>query len=213
MSREPRIFLLSPANLGGERAALLTSPRAAFPLAVRLQSRTGVPLGEVMSFLSGLYFRGKLAYGLTFASPPSPRCPGVLVITPDRGLLPPETPVTLPDLLAAGRVDIHLENASYRKPLEATARTLRRRLGRACEVVLLGSIASDKYTGVLGEVFGSRLRFPIDFVGRGDMSRGGLLLRCVSAQRELPYAPLDGAVRHGPRPPRLLPLSRQATPP
>lgn len=206
--RSPRVFLLSPANAGGERAAMLTSPAAMFSLAQRLRSRTGAPLGEVMSFLSGLYFRGKLAYGLTFAAPPTPRCPGVLVITPNRGLLPPETPMTLDVLRASARVDIHEKNATYRGPLEATARSLARRVGRHCEIVLLGSIASEKYTAVLGQVFGDRLRFPIDFVGRGDMSRGGLLLRCVTAQRELPYVPLAGAVRHGQRPPRLTPLAR-----
>src|SRR5258706_6690181 len=108
--RIARVFLLSPANAGGERAGMLTSPSAMFPLAQRLRSRTGAPLGEVMSFLSGLYFRGKLTYGLTFAAPPKPRCPGVLVITPDRGLLPPETPITLEALRASARVDIHEKN-------------------------------------------------------------------------------------------------------
>ena len=207
-ARTPRVFLLSPANAGGERASMLTSPAAMFPLAQRLRSRAGAPLGDVMAFLSGLYFRGKLAYGLAFAAPPTPRCPGVLVITPDRGLLPPETPVTLEALRASARVDIHERNPTYRVPLETTARALARRLGRHAEVVLLGSIASDKYTAVLGDVFGHRLRFPVDFVGRGDMSRGGLLLRCVSAGLELPYVPINGATRHGQRPPRLAPLPR-----
>ena len=55
-------------------------------------------------------------------------------------------------------------------------------------------------------VFGERLTFPLDFVGRGDMSRGGLLLRCVRAERELTYVPVSGAVRHGPRPPKLTPV-------
>jgi len=41
------------------------------------------------------------------------------------------------------------------------------------------------------------------FVGRGDMSRGGLLLRSVRYEVELDYVPVAGAVRHGPRPPRL----------
>jgi len=208
-TRTPRVFLLSPANAGGERAAMLTSPAAMFSLAQRLRSRAGAPLGEVMSFLSGLYFRGKLAYGLAFAAPPTARCPGVLVITPDRGLLPPETPMTLDALRASARVDIHEKNRAYRVPLETTARALARRLGRRSEVVLLGSIASEKYTAVLSEVFGDRLRFPVDFVGRGDMSRGGLLLRCVRAGMELPYVPLAGAVRHGERPPRLAPLPRR----
>jgi hypothetical protein len=71
--------------------------------------------------------------------------------------------------------------------------------------VLLGSIATGKYVDLLLEVFGDSLRFPSDFAGRGDMSRGGLLLRCVDARRELAYAPIDGAPRHGPRPPRLGP--------
>ena len=74
--------------------------------------------------------------------------------------------------------------------------------------MLLGSIASNKYTDVLSRAFGARLLFPADFVGRGDMSRGGLLLRCVAEERELPYVPVEGAVRHGPRPPRLARVAR-----
>jgi len=73
-------------------------------------------------------------------------------------------------------------------------------------VILLGSIASPKYVDVLQSIFGERLLFPADFVGRGDMSRGGLMLRCVSAAEELVYVPIAGAVRHGVRPPRLAPL-------
>jgi hypothetical protein len=74
------------------------------------------------------------------------------------------------------------------------------------EIVLLGSIASGKYVDVLTSVFGPRLLFPSAFVGRGDMSRGGLLLRCVRDGAELDYVPVIGAVRHGPRPPRLSPV-------
>jgi hypothetical protein len=193
-----RLFLLSPANCGGERAQLLFSPRAAFPLARRLRTRPGVPLGEVMSFVSGLYFRGKLAYAEAFGIP--------LVITPNAGLRPADTPVTLASLRAAARVDIHAANARYRRPLETSARAVATLLGGDDAVTLLGSIASDKYVGVLLDVFGDRLTFPIDFVGRGDMSRGGLLLRCARAGRELDYVPVSGAVRHGARPPRLTPL-------
>jgi hypothetical protein len=72
--------------------------------------------------------------------------------------------------------------------------------------VLLGSVASGKYVDLLLPIFGDRLMFPIHFVGRGDMSRGGLLLRCVTAGLELEYVPLKGAIRHGQRPPRLEPL-------
>ena len=190
-----RVFLLSPANCGGERAQLLLSPRATFPLAQRLRRPGGAPLGEVMRFVSGLYFRGKLAYAEAFGIP--------LVITADAGLRPTETPVTLTALRASARVDIDAANPRYRRPLEATARAVAERLGPDDTVTLLGSIASDKYVTVLLGIFGERLTFPADFVGRGDMSRGGLLLRCVRAGRELDYVAVAGAVRHGVRPPRL----------
>jgi hypothetical protein len=203
-----RVFLLSPANCGGERARIVMGPRADFPLARRLRARGGAPLGEVFTFMSGLYFRGKLTYARAFAAPPATGGAGVFVITADSGLLDPDTPVTLAVLRAAARVDISLSNPRYRRPLEATARVLADAVGPACEVVLLGSVASDKYVSILGNVFGERLRFPAEFAGRGDMSRGGLMLRCVAEGRELTYVPLAGAARHGPRPPRLAPLSR-----
>jgi hypothetical protein len=76
-------------------------------------------------------------------------------------------------------------------------------LGRGDEVVLLGSVATGKYVDPLTEALGERLRFPGDFVGRGDMSRGGLLLRSVRDGRELDYLPVAGSVRRGSRPARL----------
>ena len=190
-----RVFLLSPANCGGERAQLLLSPRAGFPLARQLRTPEGAPLGEVMSFVSGLYFRGKLAYAEAFGIP--------LVITADAGLRPADTPLTLAALRASARVDIDAANPRYRRPLEESARAVAGLLGPHDTVTLLGSIASDKYVAILLAIFGERLTFPVDFVGRGDMSRGGLLLRCVRAGRELDYVPVAGAVRHGARPPRL----------
>jgi hypothetical protein len=78
--------------------------------------------------------------------------------------------------------------------------------------VLLGSIATGKYYEVLAECFGDRLLFPAEFVGRGDMSRGGLLLRCVTARRELCYVTFSESQRRGPRPPRLRPIARRVTP-
>ena len=202
-----RVFLLSPARSDGERAELLLSPRAKFPLACRLREATGAPLGEVMSFLSGLYFRGKLTYAETFARPPA-RTPGVLVITSDRGLQPPSLPLTADALQRAAGVDIHAANRRYREPLEASVQALAAQLRSTDEVVLLGSIASAKYVDVLLAILGTRLLFPLDFVGRGDMSRGGLLLRCARAGTELTYGPVLGAVRNGPRPPKLEPLRR-----
>jgi hypothetical protein len=209
----PRIFLLSPANCGGVRAGMIASPAARFDLASQLRSPDGAPLGEVFSFVSGLYFRGKLAYARRFARPADPGDPvlggGVLVITPGAGLRAADTPITLDSFLAFARVPIAIDNASYREPLVRSARALDRAAGTEAEVVLLGSIASGKYVELLLPVFGDRLLFPPDFVGRGDMSRGGLMLRCVSADLELPYVPLRGAVRHGVRPPRLEPLRRK----
>jgi len=190
-----RVFLLSPANCGGERVQLLFSARAGFPLARRLRQGGDVPLGEVMTFVSGLYFRGKLAYAEAFGIP--------LVITPDAGLRPADAPVTLARLRASARVDIDAANPRYRRPLEQSARAVASLLKLDDTVTLLGSIASGKYVDVLLGVFGERLTFPADFVGRGDMSRGGLLLRCVRLGRELDYVPVVGAVRHGVRPPRL----------
>jgi hypothetical protein len=193
-----RVFLVSPANCGGERAGLLFSPRASFDLARRLREADGVPLGEVFSFLSGLYFRGKLAYARRFGVP--------LVITTNAGLRPADERVTLAGLRAAARVDIHAANPRYRQPLLESARAVEQTLGPDGQVTLLGSIASDKYVGALLDVFGERLTFPVAFVGRGDMSRGGLLLRCVRGGVELDYVPVAGAVRRGPRPARLAPV-------
>lgn len=208
MKRRPsRIFLLSPANASGDRGALLLRPAAQFPLARRVRSGEGAPLGEVFEFTSGLYFRGKRAYARTFARPPR-GMGGAWVITPGRGLLPLEHPVGVADLRSFAEVPIDLREPRYRVPLEEDARALAKALPRSSEVVLLGSVASDKYTGVLLEVFGERLQFPAAFVGRGDMSRGGLMLRCVAAGLELEYVPVKGAVVHGARPPRLPPMPR-----
>ena len=189
---------------------MVLSERAQFDLALRLRSDDGAAIGEVFAFVSGLYFKGKLVYALTFARPPEPGAPltgsGALVITPTAGLRPAETRVTGDALRNFAGVDIAANDPRYRQPLITSAKALNEEIGPDCEVVLLGSIASAKYVDVLREVFDRRLLFPTAFVGRGDMSRGGLLLRCVRSGEELEYAPVDGAVRHGPRPPRLAPI-------
>ena len=199
-----RIFLLSPAYAGGERARLIMNERAEFDLARRLRSSKPPPLGEVFSFLSGLYFRGKLAYAHAFAQP-APETSGVLVITPNRGLLAAELPIGLDDLRSFAEVDIDEDDPRYRKPLQRDVRKLARGLPADAQVVLLGSIATGKYVDVLLENFADRLVFPAEFVGRGDMSRGGLLLRCAVDGCELDYIPVAGAVRKGKRPPKLAP--------
>ena len=195
-----RVFLLSPANCRGRRAQQVLSPRATFSVATRLRSEPGVPIGEVFAHMSGLYFRGKLAYATRFGR--------AWVITPDRGLVPAETLVTAEVLASFADAEISLENPAYRTPLEATARGLAASAEAEVEFVLLGSVASEKYVEVLGAVFGERLVFPSTFVGRGDMSRGGLLLRAAASGSELEYLPVLGAVRRGARPPKLEPISR-----
>jgi hypothetical protein len=204
-----RIFILSPANLGGIRARRVMAESAQFELARQLRTQPGAMLGEVFSFVSGLYFRGKLAYARRFTSPPDPIDPvsagGILVITPNAGLRAADVLVTVDSLRAFAGEAIDLGNARYRRPLERSARTLLDSVGPDCDVVLLGSIASGKYVEVLLPIFGERLLFPSSFVGRGDMSRGGLMLRCVDEGNELDYTPIAGAVRQGKRPPRLVP--------
>jgi len=201
-----RIFLLSPAHCGGKRAKQVLSPKAAFPLAEQLRSKEGARLGDIFSFVSGLYFRGKLTYARRFAAPDNfagPSGSGVHIITANAGLREPDTFITLQALLAFADGEVDPSNVRYRRPLERSATALAAEIGPDCDVVLLGSVASPKYVDVLAGIFGERLRFPLDFVGRGDMSRGGLLLRKVQEGIELEYAPVVGTVRHGTRPPKL----------
>ena len=197
-----RIFILSPANSSGERARLIFNPRAGFDLARRLQRGDKAPIGEIFSFLSGLYFRGKYTYSIKFGRPPN-GLTGAYVITSNRGLVDVEQPLTLAELAAFADVPIDLMEPRYLKPLQTHARKLAKLAGADCEMVLLGSIGTKKYAEPLMEQFGERLLFPPSFVGRGDMSRGGLLLRCVAEGRELEYAPIAGAIRHGKRPEKL----------
>jgi hypothetical protein len=188
------------------------SDAARFALAERLRTAEGAPLGDVFSFVSGLYFRGKLTYARRFSRPPDPTdrfvASGVLVITPNAGLRAADVSVTRESIQAFAGVPIDLANNRYRRPLEQGARALNASIGPDCDVVLLGSIASGKYVEVLLPIFGDRLLFPPSFVGRGDMSRGGLMLRSAASGVELEYAPVAGAVRHGCRPPRLDPAGR-----
>src|SRR5256885_1576556 len=198
-----RIFLLSPAFCGGERAKLVFNPDAAFPLAVRLRSG-GVPIGELFAFLSGLYFRGKLAYARAFTSAPS-EAPGALVITPTRGLLDLDTLLTLDDMREFAEVNIASQSERFLEPLARDAQALAASSASA-PAILLGSIATDKYVGTLAAAFGDRLFFPEAFVGRGDMSRGGLLLRSVCESAELTYIAVSGATRPRAGPPKLVPI-------
>lgn len=196
----PRVFLLSPAKVNGLRAKLLLNKRAPFPLA-RQFHRDGLSLAEVFTFASGLYFRGKITYARHFADL---RAGDVIrVITTNAGLLDPLTHVTPPALRLFGKVDIREDDPRYAKPLRRDARAIDAALGPGGAAILLGSIATAKYRDVLLDVFGDRLLFPRDFIGRGDMSRGGLLLRASREDVELTYIPVRGAIFTGKRAPRI----------
>lgn len=205
-SLEQTIFLLSPADCRGKRAAMLASPDAQFPLARQLQTN-GATIGDVFAFLSALYFRGKLAYARRFARVPE-SFPGVVVITPGAGLCRDIDRITAEQLRALGTVSVDVDNRFYREPLLRDAHALAKHSDARARFVLLGSVASAKYVQPLLEVFGDRLFFPLDFVGRGDMSRGGLMLRAVREDKELVYGKVQGAIVHGPRAARLPKRSR-----
>lgn len=194
------LFLLSPAFCGGRRAQILLKPGASSDLACRLREGS-LSLGDTFAFLSGLYFRGKLAYARAFARPES-----TFVITPTRGLLSPDETASVELLREFAGVDVDLDEPRYRKPLERDLAALTRDGLAFDRVILLGSIATGKYADILARAFGARLYYPSAFIGRGDMSRGGLLLRSARAGTELDYVVLDTAVkRRGPRPPKLPP--------
>lgn len=199
--RAHRLFLLSPAKAGGVRYEMLVRERAGSDLARKLRNGAAT-IAEVYTFISGLYFRGKVAYAERFCEPPPGMHPA-LVIVPGAGLIPPDTVVTIEQLRAIAEIPVDERNPAYRDALLQTAKLVDVRSGPKCLHVLLGSVASAKYTNPLLEIFSDRLVFPSDFVGRGDMSRGGLMLRHARSGIELPYVPVRGAVVHGARPPRL----------
>ncbi len=195
-----QLFLLSPAFCRGRRATFLLRPDSQLALARRLVEGT-LTLGEAFAFMSGLYFRGKLAYATRFGR--------ALVITPTRGLQPPDTAVTADLLREFATVDVIADDPRYRRPLDRSVKHLSDTLHAESRIVLLGSIATGKYVDALTAAFGGRLHFPAAFIGRGDMSRGGLMLRSVDAGVELEYIPLvPDATRHGTRPPKLAPIPK-----
>jgi hypothetical protein len=178
------IFLLSPASLSGRRAGYLLSPRSRFELAARL-AQGGAPLGEVFSFISALYFRGKWTYVKTFAT--TQLEDSAYVITAASGLVSPFALVRDSDLRAMAGVPIHHENPGYAHPLERDAAALASKLRAEDRVVLLGSIATPKYIAPLSKIFGRRLLIPSAFVGLGDMARGAMMLRAARENTPLDY--------------------------
>jgi hypothetical protein len=201
-----KIFLLSSANASGSRAKSLLRPDATSALSQRLRD-AGAPLGEVYRFISSLYFRGKLAYAEKFQNPPV-GAHGVYIITAAAGLMLPSATVTLSELEKNSLTPVRAANRDYREPLERDLLALRSRIDPGTEIILLGSVATPKYVEPLLGIFQDQLLFPADFAGRGDMSRGGLLVRCVANEVELRYIPVGSSERRAPRPAKLPPQAK-----
>lgn len=191
---------------------MIFNPKASFPLAEQLRSPEGAPLGDVYAFVSGLYFRGKKAYAEAFGKAPEGLSAG-LVISPSEGLRFLYEPVSVERLRGWAHVSIDAGNRAFTEPLLDHAAALDRAFGTNARFVLLGSVATDKYVEPLGSVFGERLLFPPEFIGRGDMSRGSLMLQAARAGQELEYAPILGSKRHGQRAPGVSPKRRASSAP
>lgn len=191
MSAPSTLFLISPANLQGKRGQMLLGPPGSSEIARQLRT-TSVPLGELFTFVSGLYFRGKLAYARAFGRAPAGK-PSVFVMTAGGGLCLPDDPVTLGRLEGWQGVTVSETNPHFTAPLQRHASELWDQHGDGARFVLLGSVASNKYVAPLREVLGERLLFPERFAGLGDMARGSLLLSAVADGRELAYAPIPSA--------------------
>lgn len=165
-------------------------------LARRLRAGSA-SLGEVFSFLSGLYFRGKLEYALTFARSVNGETREVHIITMIDGLVSPDTLISATDL--DRYADYQGSAPAPTSRLEATARALRDRVGQDAEVVLLGSVGTGKYTDVLTPIFGRRLLFPRDVLHAGQLARGAIFLQRARERQELEYVPVADIVRTGGR--------------
>jgi hypothetical protein len=131
-----------------------------------------------------------------------------LVIVPGLGLLPPETVFSPEQLQATAQIEVDADNPAHHEALLEAAASVDRATCHQCSFVLLGSVASAKYTTALLKVLDQRLLFPAEFVGRGDLSRGGIMLRSAASRQELSYIPVSGAQLRGPRPARLNPKQR-----
>ena len=196
--QQRKIFLLSPALMNGVRAKQLMSPQAKFSAAESFRSAEGVAIADAFSFMSCLYFRGKIAYAKQFAAPPLGWIgSGTYIITPGFGLVSPEWSLNSARMRRLQRTPVDPKSRAYREPLEDDSLALAEKLGqldREARVVLLGSIATGKYIDLLWPIFQERLLYPRSFAGIGDMSRGALMLRAARSGQELDYDPVEAVL-------------------
>ena len=128
---------------------MILSGRAEFELARRLRGKCGAPIAEVFTFLSGLYFRGKIAYATAFARPQT-GTPGVFVITPTRGLVDAIDESGLPRTASTGDSSISMTCVnSQRLIFRVMIRVFERRLNETrvvsqknCQLVARSSFSA-----------------------------------------------------------------------
>jgi hypothetical protein len=157
------------------------------------QARRNISADQIcVSFISGLYFRGKLAYANAFSEPRALEN-SVFLITATHGLLSPNARIGHDQLNEMAAVPIKNSDFRYRVPLERDVTQVAKQVQVNDEVVLLGSIATPKYIEPLSSILGERLMIPSSFIGRGDMSRGALMLRAIRDNTQLEYIPAGRA--------------------
>ncbi|MDX1583536.1 MAG: hypothetical protein R3338_08050 [Thermoanaerobaculia bacterium] len=187
----PTIFLISPANLNGTRAKQLRSKHAMFE-AAKAYRNGGVPIGQAFSFMSALYFRGKLTYARRFSVSPTPgSIEPVQIITAGYGLVSPDWLIDQKRMRRLQRTKIDPRSRTYRSTLQKDVRRLRDECDESVRFVLLGSVATGKYVDVLHPILRDRLKFPASFVGIGDMQRGSIMLNAARSGVELEYVGMD----------------------
>jgi hypothetical protein len=139
-----------------------------FELATRLRGPQGASLAEVLSFLCGPGFKGKLQHAQELANPPF-GVPGVLVITPGDGLKTPLERMTVEKLRCWAALPAEGSTSSLRRLLK-DAISISEAIGidcdrcPRCEVVLLGSSGS-RHRNILAEVFDDHLQLPGEVPG------------------------------------------------
>lgn len=189
LDRPATIMLLSPVRLSGQRGRILLDEGSDSAVARALRSTQGAVLGDVFSFVSGLYFRGKASYAERFAHAGG-KSAAAFVMCAGAGLCRLDERIDLERLRGWARVSIREDNPHFTAPLYRHASELLAQYDEQARFVLLGSVATNKYVTPLLDVFSARLFYPREFLGRGDMSRGSLMLRAVRENRELEYAPV-----------------------
>ena len=178
---QPRVFLLSPAHLGGERARILMRPEASFDLAARVREkrrcarRRDLRVSERALLPRQAHLRGRVRGG---AASPRSRRP---TSSPPTAGWPPCTSASI----TRARPRWAASTSTARRGLSQAARARRQEAGEADRrrrggAARLGGV-DEVHRRARARCSSARLVCPVDFVGRGDMSRGSLMLQARRA--------------------------------